>query len=123
MEAIRSLRLIVIPIMVLLLTIPGAYAWNNVGVHPGVNELAYNAYVNQWMPYDQYLKQASLDGTVAKGEAWDPQDGTSWTSRIDPTIREKASGAGSYPADIPPTSRSWTCRSTISTTRSGTPPI
>jgi hypothetical protein len=78
--------------VLLLLCAQGALAWNNVGVHPTINEYALNSFTGQWMPYDPYLKYASLNGEPVWGEAWDLVDGTSWHSRITPAIREKSLG-------------------------------
>jgi len=65
------------------------FAWDNVEGHPFINEFAYNNFVGQWMPSDQYLKQASLDGS-ARGESWELKDGTSFTERIAPHTRTKS---------------------------------
>ena len=97
MENLRSIatRLTLIIIIILGICFQGiyysepVYAWNNVGTHPTINGYAYDSFLSQWMPNDQYLKQASLDGT-AQGESWDPADGGSWTIRKDPQIREKS---------------------------------
>lgn len=89
MEDIRAIRIAVISILLLLLCTQGAYAWNNIGVHPGINEYAYNGFIGQYMRSDPYLKQSSLDGGLTTGEAWDPQDSTSSFDRKT-AIRKKS---------------------------------
>ena len=67
MENLRSIatRLTLIIIIILGICFQGiyysepVYAWNNVGTHPTINEYAYDSFLSQWMPNDQYLKQAS----------------------------------------------------------------
>ncbi len=94
-RAIRAMRIILAAVIVLSpFVLVGAgtertFGWDNVEGHPFINEFAYNNFVGQWMPSDQYLKQASLDGT-ARGESWELRDGTSFVDRIDPHIRTKS---------------------------------
>jgi hypothetical protein len=80
-------------------------AWNNLGVHPSINELAYDSFVSNWMPSDQYLKQATLDGGLATGESWQPSDGTEWTYRKPSVTRDKSINEwlkeGGFSADEP----------------------
>jgi hypothetical protein len=86
------------------------YAWSNVQAHSRINELAYDSFVGKWMTGDQYLKQATLDGGTSKGESWEPADGTSWTTRIEPKIRQKTIedwlSEGGFSADEPELSMS-----------------
>jgi len=76
---------------------PIAYAWDNIGdypqeegVHPAINKAAYDTFVSQRMPTDQYLKNASLDGKPVWGDAWDRSDGTSPTDYIPQANRQKS---------------------------------
>jgi hypothetical protein len=76
--------------VLLLLWSPGALAYNNVNAHPSINGYAYDTFVKFYMPYDQYLKSASLEGSEVWGEAWDLQDGGTWHDRLDPVRRQKS---------------------------------
>jgi hypothetical protein len=94
-RAIKTIRIILSAVIVLSsFVLVGAgtertFGWDNVEGHPFINEFAYNNFVGQWMPSDQYLKQASLDGS-ARGESWELKDGTSFTERIAPHTRTKS---------------------------------
>ncbi|HEY3273953.1 MAG TPA: hypothetical protein VGJ92_09335 [Methanocella sp.] len=94
MENFRSVKILLAAAaasaVLLLLCSPGALAYNNMNAHPSINGYAYETFVNVYMPYDQYLKTASLDGGKVWGEAWDLEDGGNWHDRMDPVKREKA---------------------------------
>jgi hypothetical protein len=92
MEDLRVVKLLMIlaaALAVLLLCAPGVLAYNNVGSHPTINQMAYGSFVNYYMSDDPYLKMASLNGGQTNGLAWDPQDGTSNHQRITEPVRTK----------------------------------
>lgn|GEM_PF-1021777 len=120
MENIRtittiSMRISLVLVLLLGFVFQGVYnpkpvdAWNNIGTHPGINEFAYNSFLSQWQPNDPNFKLASFAGT-ARGESWEPGDGTSWTNRNPPQIREKSVKdwliEGGFSADEPELSQS-----------------
>ncbi|MCD1295461.1 hypothetical protein CUJ83_10665 [Methanocella sp. CWC-04] len=83
MENNRAIKVMAALVLIFVLLIPAnALAYNNVGVHPRINEYAFDQFESTWMKNDQYLKQASLDGRSVYGEAWDPSDGTTWTDKV-----------------------------------------
>lgn len=97
------IRIAMVSVMVLSIIFQGtydppiAYAWDNIGdypqeegVHPAINKAAYDTFVSQRMPTDQYLKNASLDGKPVWGDAWDRSDGTSPTDYIPQASRQKS---------------------------------
>lgn len=94
MEDFRAVKISLLAaaaaVVLLLALSPGALAYNNVNAHPSINGYAYDTFVNVYMPNDQYLKAASLEGGEVWGEAWDIEDGGTWHDRIDPMRRQKA---------------------------------
>jgi hypothetical protein len=107
MENFRAVKilLLLIAASAILLYAPGALAYNNVGSHPTINQMAFDTFVSQYMPADQYLKSASLNGGMADGIAWDPQDGGAWHWRNTEPERAKTIEqwliSGGFSADEP----------------------
>ena len=52
-----------------------ASSYSNLGPHQKINEIAIEKFTDKIMPEDPYLKNASLDGVMSKGLAWDVSDG------------------------------------------------
>lgn len=71
MEDFRAVRYIAITAIIFAVFIGSAYSWDNYKVHPEMNKLAYDKFVNKWMPEDTNLAQASLSDSESEGEAWD----------------------------------------------------
>lgn len=75
MEDLRALKMIAALMLISVFMIGSAAAWGNVEVHPKINEIAYDKFLQDRMISDQYLKNCSLDGKETKGDAWDPDMG------------------------------------------------
>jgi hypothetical protein len=75
-------RPLISALLVLFLAV-NAFAYNNMGPHQRINEIALQRFTDKIMPSDPYLKNASLDGASCKGIAWDVSDGVADLSPLE----------------------------------------
>ncbi|VVB69384.1 Stigma-specific protein, Stig1 [uncultured archaeon] len=71
----RATKMALLIVLLMVLLIGSAQAWDNIRAHPKINEMAFDKFVKEWMPKDDNLKQASLQDYISEGEACDQDMG------------------------------------------------